>query len=191
MNMKIKRLTTKRMAVLSVVLAVLVLAMAGTTLAVLMHNSDNVKNVFNPSEVTCEVYEDFSDGQTEKKDVMIRNTGDVDAYIRAAIIVNWIDKDGNIAPVSVKEGDYILKEPENSKWIKHSDGYYYYPERITPDGYTGELIKSIAPVKRKAPDGYTLSVEIIADAIQADGVNDEGVKAVVDAWGVDPEDLQQ
>ena len=36
---------------------------------------------------------------------------------------------------------------------------------------------------------FRLNVEIVSQSIQADGVTAGGVKAVVDAWGVDPESL--
>lgn len=198
MNMKVKRLSTKRMAVLSAVIAVVVLAMAGTTLAVLMDKSENVKNIFNPTEVTCEVYEDFRDGQEEKKNVKIKNTGDVDAYIRAAIVVTWQKTGENdeavVASVTPEKGeDYSLvlnlaADENTTGWVEKG-GYYYFNKIVSAEDFTDKLIES-CKVLKSGPDGYTLSVEIIADAIQADGVNANGTKAVVDAWGVDPEELQ-
>ena len=47
---------------------------------------------------------------TEKKNVTVTNTGNVDAFIRAAIIVTWKDSAGNIAATVPVEGyDYNLK----------------------------------------------------------------------------------
>ena len=47
------------------------------------------------------------------------------------------------------------------------------------------LITNCAPNAEKAPEGYSLAVEIIASAIQAEGQDSKGNKPVELAWGVD------
>ena len=47
------------------------------------------------------------------------------------------------------------------------------------------LFTDCAPVAANVPEGYSLSVEILAQTIQADGVDAKGNKPIELAWGVD------
>ena len=72
-------------------------------------DKDAVTNSFTPSEVTCQVVEEFENGvSTEKTGVVIENTGDASAYIRAAIVVNWVDEKGGIAAEAPVLGDEVV-----------------------------------------------------------------------------------
>lgn len=102
---------------------------------------------------------------TEKNNVVITNTGNTDAYIRAAIIGQWVDQSGN--PVfgytdfksgesetasipswyqdftSDKVGDqkyfgYFTGLP-GTGWVAGSDGYYYYTSPVAPGGHPNAL----------------------------------------------------
>lgn len=150
----------KKSFLLFALIAVILMAGIGGTLAYLTTKTTEVENVFKPSQVTCEVREDFNDGDTEKKDVKIKNTGDVTAYIRAAVVANWVDNAGNIvepATVSFSSSD---------KWTKSGD-YYYYQESVPAEGLTENLINSCKTTSRE--DGLHLQMTILAQAIQADG----------------------
>lgn len=168
----------KRSLVLVVSVLVLLLAVAGGTLAWLTAQ-DSVNNTFTPAHVTCRVEEKF-DGAT-KENVSIKNTSDIPAYIRAYIVVTWKDDAGNVyGKLPVAGTDYTIEYAANTGWVKGSDGYYYYTSSVDVGKTTGELIKTCAPVADKAPAGYGLSVEIIAEAIQS--VPKAAVQA---AWGSD------
>lgn len=185
---KNRRLRWNRQFVLLVSIIALLVGIVGSSLAYLMTQTDPVQNTFQPSKVTCEIEEDFNEGGSEKKNVQVKNTGDTDAYIRAALVFTWVDSKGNIAPVAVKESDYVLVL--GTGWsAKHTDGFYYYKTSVAPGQTTNNLVNSITPVDNVAPDGYTLCVDIIADAVQSKGVASNGNKAVVEAWGVDPTTL--
>ena len=69
-----------------------------------------------------------------------------------------------------------------TEWAKIGD-YYYYKGKVAPDGETGILFTN-CKVKEGVtpPEDYTLSVEILAQSIQA-GTSDEAIKQ---AWKVDP-----
>lgn len=185
---------TNKPAVLAASLVLALVVAVGGTLAFLSTNTEDVVNTFTPASVPPEIHETF-DGKT-KSEVKIENTGEVDAYIRAAVIVNWLklDADGNVESVlgeqPVLGTDYTVspEDPENG-WVLHTDGYYYYTSAVKPGYSTGNLFDSITQEQEKT--GYELSVEILAQSIQADGVASDGVtKPVVDAWGVDPENLK-
>lgn len=182
-----RRLSWGRQALLLAALAVIVMGVVGGTVAYLVTNTTPVTNTFEPGYVTCVINEKGPDGKegfknnfdTVKKNVTVTNTGIVYAYIRAAIIVTWKDSAGNIAAtVPVKDTDYTM-DLNLSDWTKHSDGYYYHKSLVAPGNTTANLINSCTAVK---PNGeYTLSVEILADAIQSSPVN-----AVTEAWGFNP-----
>ena len=169
----------------------LVLALSvGGTIAYLMTNTTSIENTFTPGKVSCEINEPgWENGQsTEKKAVTVTNTGNVSAFIRAAIVLNWIDAEGNYAPFQVTDDQYSLTI--GNGWYE-KDGYYYWPSAVAANGATGELIVSCTP--SESIDGYTLCVEVLADAIQAEGVgkdeNNAEKKPVELAWGIDPTTL--
>lgn len=155
----------------------------GGTLAWLATSTEDVVNTFTPGEVDSEVHE-VLDGST-KRNVQIKNTGNVDAYIRAAIVVNWADEEGNVYGTTPAENDYTMTmtlKLSDTGWQEGNDGYYYYANRVKPGAKTSELIKSCSPVEGKAPAGYNLQVTILADAIQADGVDGRSTPAVETVW---------
>lgn len=186
---KNRRFRWNRQFVLLVSILALLVGIVGSSLAYLITQTGSVENTFQPSKVTCEIQEEFSQGGSEKKNVQVKNTGDTDAYIRAALVFTWVDSQGNIAPVAVKESDYVLVL--GTGWsAKQTDGFYYYKTSVAPGEKTGNLVNSITRVENFAPEGYTLCVDVIADAVQAKGGASNGNKAVVEAWGVDPTTLE-
>ena len=106
-----------------------------------------------------------------KTNVTITNTGNTDAYIRAAIIGQWLDTDGNpvfgftdytheIALVdSWYQDQFVNKKHEHGEfeglvgydsnysgdWVLGEDGYYYYTQ-IVP---AGQSIPSTDPLFTK------------------------------------------
>lgn len=169
----------KRSLVLVVSVLVLLLAVAGGTLAWLTAQ-DSVTNTFTPAHVTCTVEETFNG--TEKTNVQIKNTSDIPAYIRAYIVVTWKDADDaddNVyGKLPVEGTDYTMTMSSGTAWKKGSDGYYYYTSPVAADDTTGVLISSCTEKTEKAPAGYRLSVEIIAEAIQSVPTTTVG-----DVWG--------
>lgn len=184
---------TKKPVALVALLLLLCCTVAGT-LAYLVDSTDPVTNTFTPAHVSTAVKETFKDGV--KSDVKIQNTGDIDAYIRAAVIINWADANGNVygggtPAASTKEvtGDYTISYNTDGSWKQIGD-YWYYTKPVAADSLTEKaLIESCAPVAGKAPEGYDLQVTILADGIQADGVGSNGKTPMEDAWGVTPGQL--
>ncbi len=169
---------TKKPVALVALLLLLCCTVAGT-LAYLVDSTDPVTNTFTPAHVSTAVDETFENGV--KSDVKIQNTGNIDAYIRAAIIINWADKDGNVSATPVEDGDYKIKYDSSNTWEKIGD-YWYYTNPVAADSLTEKaLIESCAPVAGKAPEGYDLQVTILADGIQS-----EPLTAIKEAWHVDP-----
>lgn len=174
-----KRKHTKRRTALLSLFLILSLA-AGGTLAYIVAKTDNVDNQFEPSYVTCQVNA-YGDGTFD-----VTNTGDVNAYIRAAIVVNWMDEQGHVRGIAPAAGDFTLNV-NAAAWRQDTNTkYYYYQAPVIPDGTTETLVTSFAIAENvTAPNGYSLSVEVVAEAIQADGDTDDGaVPAYQDAWDI-------
>lgn len=175
----------KRLATLLVSLLLVLGVAVGGTVAFLSTRTDRKVNTFTPSKVTCAVTETF--GNNVKSNVAVKNTGDTTAFIRAAINVTWMKDAAEYdaadqtvsAKVPLKGTDYSITLAENNNWIQGADGYYYYQLPVKPQDSTKVLIEECKLLKdASVPDGYHLSVEIVASAIQS--VPEAAVKA---AWG--------
>ena len=177
------KLKGKRRMVAALALALILVCTVGGTLAYVFTHSGPVENTFTPSKVTTAVVENGNEytnhtvSVTEKKNVKIKNTGDAEAYIRAAIVVTW--KNPTTGAVYAQKPGYSISS--NAKWSLGTDGYYYYNEAVKPGATTENLIDGAFALNDgvTAPDGYVLSVEIIASGIQSTGM---GATSVQDAW---------
>ena len=103
---------------------------------------------------------------SEKTDVVITNTGNTDAFIRVALIGQWLDEDGN--PVfgftdythgiqlvdSWYQDQFVNKHRThgrfvglpgydetalNNGWVLGDDGYYYFTKAVAPGKVTGGM----------------------------------------------------
>lgn len=159
--------------VVALALALVLTVSAGGTLAWLFTSTDPVENTFSPAEMGIVVRETFENNT--KTNVYVENTRQADVYIRAAIVVNWQDDNGNVVAELVNESDYTMTL--GTGWTKNElDGYYYCTTADTKDKTkTSQLIVSCAP---NGTPKYHLSVSVLAQAIQA-----EPDAAVKDAWG--------
>lgn len=159
-----KKLSKKAIIILISLLLILSVGV-GSTVAYMIHETELIKNVFDPSDVNTEIIETLS-GNT-KSNVKVKNTGDIDGYIRAMVAVTWQDSNGNTyGQMPVEGSDYTISFNLNENWAKASDGFYYWKKPVASAEATGVLITSCAPVTGKAPEGYELTVEILASGIQ-------------------------
>ncbi len=98
----------------SIVLAVTV-AVAGT-LAYLFTRTDDVVNEFHPAEVTCKVEETFENNI--KSNVSIKNTSNIDAFIRVAVVTNWVDTPVQPKIIARSEADRAKLSLEKTNFIQ-------------------------------------------------------------------------
>lgn len=164
---KRSRRRSGKSAALLVSLLLLLTVTVGGTIAFLMDSDGPLNNLFNPSQVTTKVEETLS-GNT-KEDVYITNTGDTDAWIRAAVVITWQDSEGNVyGQAPVKGTDYTITW--GNEWLSGKDGFYYWPNPVVANGgKTGNLIASCT-ANRTVTVGettYYLTVEIIGSGIQS------------------------
>ncbi len=175
-------LNSYKKAILALSLALLLTVSIFGTLALLSTDAEPVVNTFTPTKVPNEVVETI-EGNV-KKEVQIKNTGNIDAYIRAAVVINWVDKNGNVyAHAPAADTDYAINWTMTD-WVK-KDGFYYYTKPVAP-GATTKTLFTDCKVIGTPPTGYQLSVEIMAQSIQAEGVGGENglTPAVTLAWGM-------
>ena len=150
----------------------------------LVDTTAKLTNKFYVADVGCVISEPgWTDGGTKKESILIGAASRRDedgrelnapALLRARLVVNWINDDGNIVAVPGMAAPEISV---SSSWQKIGD-YYYYRGIVQP-GESRELLA--APIETAA-GAYRLQVEVLAEAIQATGLNGE-TKAVKEAWG--------
>ena len=157
----------KRAVALLISLALLVTAVVGTTVAFIFTKSDSVNNTFTPARVACEVVDKTNHTYT------VANTGYTAAYIRVAVLVNWKNSNGFYAQAPAFQVD------RGADWVLGSDGYYYFTKPVAVGAETATNLKVTLAAGATEPDGYDLSVEVVASAIQAEGM---GASSAQDAW---------
>lgn len=155
---------SKKPLTLFVALVLLLTLAVGGSLAWLVSN-DNVTNSMVPGNVPITIDEKING--TTKESITIQNTGNIDAYIRVAVVANKVDKDGNITVGTAPTLEL------GADWQKLDDGYYYYKGVVAPKASTTTL---------GSIDFTDAEVNILAESIQVlGGVTSDG-SASVDAW---------
>ena len=178
----------KRRKILAIALVISFCAiLSGVTLAYIFTVTDPVVNTFESTRVACAVLENGADGTSPfdgkvKTNVKIKNTGEVQSYIRAKVVVTWMSEDEKQVTASkpVEDTDYIIvyadeHASENEppiNWVRGADGYWYYTVPVNVEATTTNLIERCSLVNGVTPpEGYYLSVEIVAAAIQSTPIN--------------------
>lgn len=141
--------------------------------AAYMQAHSHISNTFTVAVMNLEVDETFKNN--EKSDVKVLNQGDVPAYLRAAVAVNWKDEDGNILSSVPAEGeDYNIIM--GTDWTKGSDGYWYCKSSVAAGNESPVLIEKCTLGTDE--EGKRLSVDILVQGVQA-----EPSDAVNELWG--------
>ncbi len=108
----------------------------------------------------------------------VTNTGNIDALVRATVVVNWVGVDD--------EGDEVVFIGETpavtygTDWtVLTVDGveYFFYNGAVAPGAKTSPLITDVADAE--APYGYELQITVLTETIQA-----EPAAAHQSAWHV-------
>jgi hypothetical protein len=94
------------------------------------------------------------------------------------VVITWMSQDESTvyAATPVEGTDYTITYAQNNGWVKGSDGYWYYTAPVAAGETTATLLESCT-LTGTAPEGYTLSVEIVASSIQS-----SPSEAVLEAW---------
>ncbi len=155
--------------------AIVLSVAVGGAIAWFTDSTEEIKNSFSNADVSCEIKENF-DGST-KSDVCVHNTSSMYSYIRVKVVPSWENDKGEAVPVKATLGDLniVWGNSKADKWIDGGNGYYYYKEKVAPNGNTDILI-SKATIK--TANGNKMNLSIVAEAIQGDPAD-----AVKEAWG--------
>lgn len=146
----------------------------GGTIAWLIDKDSPLVNTFDPSKVTCEVQEKF-DGKV-KSDVNVKNTGDIDAFIRVKLVTYRTNDAGQHIGGTAALPQFTL----GANWVEYN-GYYYYTLPVAPgDKPATKLTDSMTLTESyDDADGGHQSIDVMAEAIQS-----APPEAVGQAWGV-------
>lgn len=180
----------KTLLILSAVLVVLLVA--GGTMAWFTATAPEVVNSFTAGtlkiELKDQMYEDGSEelvdfkamtninpGDTKSKVVSVDNVGTKRAFIRVSLTPNF---------VGVNQPDYsLVTYPEINGWIRHTDGWYYYPQEVAAGASTANLIEQVifnGADMGNEYQGKEFTLTVKAEAIQVTN------GAAANSWGVDP-----
>lgn len=149
----------------------LIFALAvGTTFALLKASTAPVENTFTAAKSGTDIVEKLDGSQ--KKSIVVKNTGTAVSYVRVKLVMNWVDENGNVSAEPVNITPSITAD-----WFEQG-GIYYYKMPVAANGETTNLLKT--PITQgTAPEGYHLEVTVLAESIQA-----APSKAVQQSWGV-------
>lgn len=153
------------------ILLIILVLLCGTTFALMFRQTQPLNNQLEAAFVTCTVVEGF-DGE-KKTSITIKNTGNIDAYLRVCLVSYWEDADGNI----LSKPSVMPELSKDNGWVAGSGNTYYYSQPIAPGSSTPNLLA--APLVLMEEDGSVQVVEVFADAIQS-----KPTDAVVGSWGV-------
>lgn len=164
---------TGRLTAMVIATALLLALAISGTVAWLTTKDAPITNTFNPSKVACEVTESFNG--TVKSSVNVKNTGDIDAYIRVKLVTYRTNKQGQHIGGTAE----IPAFTPGAGWVAYN-GYYYYTKPVAPNAQPEKaLISSINLTEKYIDaDGGKQAIDVMAEAIQS--VPDAAVKA---AWG--------
>ena len=146
-------------------LALILCVAIGGTVAWLTHQA-SITNTMVPGNVPVEITESIS-GKT-KNQITLTNRGNVQAYLRVAVISNALE-DGAIKP-----GTSSYNITPNENWQQLDDGYYYYKGIVNPDQGVQLLGSAI--------DFSSAEVVVMAQTVQVLGTIGDGTASQA-LWG--------
>lgn len=165
-----------RSLIITMFILIIILAVS-FTVAFLMKTSSNTNNLVL-GNVTPQLVETFTPANKIKENVYVRNNGNIDIYVRVALVFSFEDNDDNILiDEPVEDDDYTISFSNSTKWVLGADGYYYYKEKISPNSITDILVNSCTSIKNYTD--RTFNFDVVVESIQADPA-----RAVTDAWGI-------
>lgn len=161
----------KILKIVILILSIILLLLCGTAFALMYRQTQPLNNQLEAAFVACDVEEDFN-GET-KTSIAIKNTGNIDAYLRVRLVSYWEDSDGNIT----SKPSWMPRVSVTSGWVTGTGNTYYYSQPVAPGDFTTNLLD--ADITLKEENGYLQVIEVFADAIQS-----KPAEAVTTSWGV-------
>ena len=165
--MKVYKANNKKSKFSALAVCLLLTAMLaiGGTLAYLLTSTTPVVNTFKPVSPNIEVDEPEWDNKV-KQNVTIENIGQVDSFIRAKVVITWQKGNEIYNKKPVENTDYSI-DWGLVDWELGSDGFYYYTKSVPAGQKTSNLIDEALWLQACENQDYTLSIEILSQAIQS------------------------
>ncbi len=110
-----------------IVAAVLLVTTAGTTVALMKADTEDITNAFELGSIETEILE----GEDGFKNPMVKNLAENDCYVRARVL---------ISPAKALES---VELTGGFGWTLKEDGYYYYNRSLAPEEVTGAIFESV------------------------------------------------
>lgn len=153
------------------ILSIILILICGTAFALMFRQTQPLNNQLEAAFVACTVEESFN-GEV-KTSIAVKNTGNIDAYLRVCLVSYWEDAEGNILPLPSEMPALSVA----NGWVAGSGNTYYYSQPIAPGSSTPNLLAASLALRNE--NGCLQVVEVFADAIQS-----KPLEAVTDSWGV-------
>ena len=165
-------MTKQKWIAIIIICAVVFAGTIGGVVAYMIKISQEKKGDFVPAEVSCTINEGFVNNQ--KSDITVRNTSNIDVYVRVRMVTYWLDASGNVVNKTATLPAFALDE----NWVKDADSNtYYYKLPVATGAQTSNLLKTALVLGSE--DGYRQVIDIFAEAIQANPA-----EAAQNSWGV-------
>ena len=139
----------KKSVLFLILTIVLVTAVVGSTIAYIVVMSNVRTNEFEPPEIDVQI--------TNNE---IKNTSDIDVYVRVTTIASIIDAEGKMLPYTPD-----ISVTLNSGWTKGNDGFFYCTEPLVP-GQVAEPINKVE-CDVESNEDYTIQVVVLSEVIQS------------------------
>ena len=116
-------------------LALILIGTACVTMAFVFMATSPVRNTFAPATTSDPSIPETFDNEI-KKDVKVTVTSDFDCYVRAMIVINLEDEQGNtVAKTPVEGTDYTIDLGDDWQYIAP----YYYYKGVVPAGQSTKM----------------------------------------------------
>ncbi len=158
------------------------LAAVGGVMAYMFKKSNEIKNILDAPVVEGQVLETFDAATGMKSSIRLKNTGNIDAYLRLKLVSYWTDDDGHVLGVP---SEMPAVSFDSASWVAGSGDTYYHKNAVAPASQTSEFLSSSMTLTSKSVtiDGETKTahqvVVVLLEALQA-----QPAGAAQDAWGV-------
>ena len=168
---KLGRRTLLGLSLALVLIVALVIAGVGGAFALLKDSTSDITVEYTLATVDCEV-SSMTDEGTRLTTYTVTNTGNTPAFLRAVVVMNWVDAEGAV----IYDPEYGTPEPTFSEEWVNEKGFYYFNTAVNP-GDSSVLFTVTIPEESI----YKLQVTVLAEAIQS-----EPATASAEAWDYTP-----
>ena len=117
---------------------------------------------------------------TTKSNVSVKNTGNGIAYVRVAVVANWVNDEGQ----AVQSCDLSSLAFNTTDWTKSGD-FYYCKKAIRPGSRTPNLFNAFTAPATKPGESLHVEMAVIAQGVELDYTAGGSYSAKANtAWGI-------